>query len=80
MSLQAQADADYAYILELIRDYLALVNTVKVDTPLSLTLHHVLLSGGAWRESQVFPGLADCSQHSPQEERAEIKNGAWRSS
>ena len=32
MSLQAQADADYAYILELIRDYLALVNTVKVDT------------------------------------------------
>merc|ERR1719323_1845173 len=29
MSLQAQADADYAYILELIRDYLALVAAVK---------------------------------------------------
>ena len=30
LSLQAQADADYAYILELVRDYLALVTTVKV--------------------------------------------------
>merc|ERR1719300_198354 len=29
MTLQEQADADYAYILELIRDYLALVNAVK---------------------------------------------------
>ena len=29
MSLQDQADADYAYILELIRDYLALVAAVK---------------------------------------------------
>ena len=30
VSLQEQADADYAYILELIRDYLALVTAVKV--------------------------------------------------
>ena len=30
MTLQEQADADFAYILELIRDYLALVNAVKV--------------------------------------------------
>ena len=30
MTLQKQADADFAYILELIRDYLALVNAVKV--------------------------------------------------
>jgi len=29
MTLQEQADADFAYILELIRDYLALVNAVK---------------------------------------------------
>ena len=31
VSLQEQADADYAYILELIRDYLALVTAVKVS-------------------------------------------------
>lgn len=38
LSLQAQADADYAYILELVRDYLALVTTVKVkETSLSLS-------------------------------------------
>ena len=48
-TLQEQADADYAHILELVRDYLSLVAAVKVNFKIGYRLSDKAFKlGGSW--------------------------------
>ena len=78
MTLQEQADADYAHIVELVRDYLSLVAAVKVDIHQTIELILNSISGCLRRKGKSLLHLADGSHHIAQKTRAKIEDGARR--